>query len=279
MQQYLNLLNDVLNNGTWKQNRTGIETKYIPAAMIQHDMNKGFPLLTTKKMNLRNIATELEFFIKGESSKEWLKQKGCNIWNPWANPKKVPYANDEETKKKMLAEDDLGRIYGVQWRHWRTKEGEIDQLKNLIQTLLTNPLDRRMIVNAWNPGELDQMALPPCHFAFECISDGTYLDLNWYQRSSDLPVGVPYDLASYALLLELIAKTTKLIPRYITGFLSDVHIYEDQIELVRMQLERPPLSLPTLILADSLDIFNWYSEDHILYEYVSHPAIKYPVAV
>lgn len=184
--QYANLVREILS-APKKENRTGISTHAIACRSIRHDMADGFPLLTTKKMGMKNIAAELECFIKGFSSKKEFHERNCHIWDEWANPQKVPYGNDEATKKNMLAEDDLGRIYGVQWRDWM---GSIDQLKEIVDKLKTNPFDRRMIVNAWNPSELDQMALPPCHYSWQVIVTINHqgekvLNLTWNQRSVD----------------------------------------------------------------------------------------------
>jgi thymidylate synthase len=227
--QYASLVREILLSPK-KENRTGIDTYAIACRSIKHDMADGFPLLTTKKMGMKNIAAELECFIKGISSKKEFHERNCHIWDEWANPQKVPYGNDEATKAKMLAEDDLGRIYGVQWRDGKkyTKDEEtglykqesIDQLKNAINVLKYDPFGspgRRIIVNAWNPAELDQMALPPCHYAFQVIVTLNHqgekvLNLTWNQRSVDTMLGLPYNIASYALLLLLLAKETNMVP-------------------------------------------------------------------
>ena len=250
--------------------------------MIEFDMSTGkFPLLTTKKMGLKNICAELEMFIKGIANKEFLKERNCHIWDEWANPAKVPYGNDEATKAKMAAENDLGKIYGYQWNNFN--DSGINQLKNVIHTLQTNPTDRRMLVSAWNPQQLDQMALPPCHYCFQLLSNEGYVDLLWNQRSSDFPLGVPYDLASYAMLLTLICKQVKMKPGKVIGFFADSHIYVNQIDGVKEQLQREPMTPPSVEILNAEDpnwtIWDWKYTDFELKDYQSHPSIKFPVAV
>ena len=247
-------------------------------------MSEGFPLLTTKKMNLQNVAAELEFFIKGLRDKRWLQARGCHIWDPWCNPACVPYGTDEESKRKMREEPDLGRIYGVQWRKWMLDSEDsrnyIDQFANVVNMLQKNPLDRRMIVSAWNPQDMDCMALPPCHFAWQVISAGEVLDLIWDQRSCDYAIGVPYNLAQYALLLMLLAKHAGLVPRKVVGMLHDVHLYENQIALLQEeQLTRTPYFLPEVDLLHNGNIYDWKYNAILLRNYKFHPFIKYPVAV
>lgn len=284
MKQYLEILQKIVNEGVWKQNRTGIKTKSITGAMFEHDMKLGFPALTTKKLAFKTMAVELEGFIKGIYSKKWFQERGCHIWDSWCNPMKVPYGNDELSKSKMKEEDDLGRIYGVQWREWWKLVGheeyeKIDQFKMMIEKLKSNPLDRRNIVTAWNPLELDQMALVPCHYSFQVLSDGTNVDLLWNQRSNDFPLGNPFNIASYGLLLELIGKETGLIPNKLIGFLADVHIYENQYETVLEQLKREPLPLPKLEIKNFTNIFHWTHEQVSLIDYNHHPKLDYPIAV
>lgn len=284
MKAYLDGARQILIDGTWKPNRTGVRTKYISGLMLSHNMSEGFPLLTTKKMNLQNIAVELEFFIHGLRDKKWLQERGCHIWDPWCNPAIVPYSTDEETKKLMREEPDLGPIYGYMWRRWPTSDfnaagSQIDQFDNVVKMLQKNPLDRRMVVSAWNPEYLSNMALPPCHFAWQAISDGEKLDLIWDQRSCDYAVGVPYNLAQYALLLLLLAKHSGLRPNKVVGMLHDVHLYEDQIDLMYQQCERTPYFLPTLSVTHNGDIYSWQHNQVYLQNYKCHPFIKYPVAV
>ncbi|NLZ96944.1 MAG: thymidylate synthase, partial [Candidatus Magasanikbacteria bacterium] len=204
MQSYLNIVKKILAEGVEKTDRTGTGTIAIAGAMFEHNMADGFPLLTTKKMPFKVITAELEFFIKGITDKQWLIDRKCHIWDEWCNPKKVAYAHDEETKKKMVEERDLGAIYGFQWRHFNAPyqnydsdySGQgIDQLKKVIETIKTNPNDRRMLVMAWNPCMLDQMALPPCHYGFQITVLNGKLNLLWSQRSVDTMLGLPFNIA------------------------------------------------------------------------------------
>ena len=293
MKAYLDILREVFETGELDDNRTDTKAYRIPGAMFKHDMRTGFPLLTTKKINPQTVFTELEFFIKGLTDKQWLKEKKCNIWNEWCNPKKVAYANDEDAKQKMADENDLGRVYGAQWTGWLkyTVSGvdnrfgalysvsKINQLQNAIDTLKTNPKSRRNIVTAWNPAELDQMALPPCHFQFQLISNGEYVDLHWSQRSVDTFLGLPFNIASYALLLELIAKQVGMTPRYLIGHLADVHLYENHVEQSKLQLSRESFNLPKIVLPAISNIFEWNSTDWQLVDYQHHAFIKAPIAV
>lgn len=282
MKQYLDILERILNEGKIKHNRTGIDTLSISGSMIEFDMSSGkFPLLTTKKMGLKNICAELEMFIHGIADKTYLQERNCHIWDEWANPAKVPYGNDEETKAKMKSETDLGKIYGYQWNNFN--DSGINQLKNVIETLKTNPTDRRMIVSAWNPQQLGEMALPPCHYCFQLLSNDGYVDLLWNQRSSDFPLGVPYDLASYAMLLTLICKQVGMKPGKVIGFFADSHIYVNQIDMVKTQLERTPFESPSVEILNADDpnwtIWDWKYTDFELKNYNSHSALKAPVAV
>lgn len=281
MKQYLDLLKTILDNGTLKHNRTGVDTISYPCQFIRHDMRTGFPLLTTKKVGLKTVCGELEMFIKGEHSKKFLHERNVKIWNEWCNPQKVPYGHDEETQEKMREEDDLGEIYGVNWNNWNNTE--LNQLRNAIETLKTNPTDRRMIVSAWNPERLDHMALPPCHFCFQLISDGEYVDLLWNQRSLDTFLGGGFDLASYGMLLTLICHQVKMTPRFLAASFGDAHIYVNHIDQVKEQLLREPYPLPTvkILNADDPDwtIWDWKYTDFELLNYQCHPAIKAPIAI
>lgn len=282
MKQYLDILDRILKEGKLKHNRTGVDTLSISGSMIEFDMFTGkFPLLTTKKMGLKTICAELEMFIKGITSKKFLQDRKTGIWNAWCNPQKVPYSTDPEQQKLMAAEDDLGKIYGYQWNNFN--DSGINQLKNVIETLKTNPSDRRMLVSAWNPQQLGEMALPPCHYCFQLLSNDGYVDLLWNQRSSDFPLGVPYDLASYAMLLTLICQQVKMKPGKVIGFFADSHIYVNQIEGVKEQLKRTPLEQPSVKILNAEDpnwtIWDWKYTDFELLDYQSHPAIKFPVAV
>ena len=258
--------------------------------MFEHEMKDGYPLLTTKKTPFRLVATELEFFIKGITDKEWLKNKKNHIWDEWCNPKKVPYAHDENTKEKMMNERDLGAIYGFQWRHFNAKYENydsdysnqgIDQLKKVIETLKTNPSDRRMIVSAWNPCMLDQMALPPCHYLWQVVVVNNKLNLLWNQRSIDVMLGLPFNIASYALLLHLLAKETGYQEGRLVGFLADTHIYSNHIEGAKEQLTRNPnkYSLPKIETGNFSSIFDWTASDSKIIDYKSYPRIKFDIAV
>ena len=267
MKEYLNMLQKTLDTGVWTHNRTGIDTIAMSGYMFEHDMSEGFPLLTTKKMGLRTINAELEMFIKGIHNKKFLQERKCKIWDEWASPAIVPYGHDEETKAKMAAEPELGPIYGFQYRHfngdWRTDEGGVDQLKNVIDTIKKDPTSRRLIVSAWNPQQLGDMALPPCHMMYEilCYPDQNKMDLMWFQRSSDEFLGVPYDIASYAMLLTLIAKECGYTPGKLIGYFGSCHIYENQIAQVKEQLKRTPHKLPTVEITNWKSIWDWTYTD------------------
>ncbi|MEK7097364.1 MAG: thymidylate synthase, partial [Patescibacteria group bacterium] len=206
MQNYLNIVKKVLDEGVKKTNRTGTDTIAIAGAMFEHDMSKGFPLLTTKKMPYKVIASELEFFIKGITDKQWLQERNNHIWDEWAYPQKAPYAHDAESQKRMKEERDLGPIYGFQWRHFNAPYHSFDtdyasqgtdQLKRVVDKLKTDPNDRRMIVMAWNPLALQDMALPPCHYGFQVTVIDNKINLLWNQRSVDTMLGLPFNIASY----------------------------------------------------------------------------------
>jgi thymidylate synthase len=290
MRSYLGIVKNILENGTMKDNRTGTGAISIAGAMFEHDMSEGFPLLTTKKVPFRLVASELEFFIKGITDKEWLKQRNNHIWDEWANPKKAPYGHDEEAKKRMAEERDLGAIYGFQWRHWNAPYGNhifrcegtgIDQLKKIVDKLKKDPSDRRMIVSAWNPSMLDQMALPPCHYGFQVTVIDGKLNLLWNQRSVDTMLGLPFNIASYALLLHLLAKEAGLKEGRLIGFLADTHIYANHVEGAKEQLSRDPEKYPRpKIETESFkSIFDWKYEDTKLIGYESYPTIKFDIAV
>ncbi len=290
MKSYLDIVQNILNNGKEKTDRTGTGTLSVAGVMFEHDMSDGFPLLTTKKMPFKVIATELEFFIKGITDKEWLKERKCRIWDEWCNPKKVPYAHDEATKQKMAAERDLGAVYGFQWRHynapyhnWDTDySGQgVDQLQNLVDLLKKDPNSRRMIVNAWNPQQLDTMALPPCHYCFQVTVTGGKLNLMWNQRSIDVMLGLPFNIASYALLLHLLAKESGLEEGRLVGFLGDTHIYSNHLEGAKEQLTRDPGKYPLCKIETEnfTSIFDWTAGDTKKVGYESYDRIKFPIAV
>lgn len=285
MRSYLKMLDHILENGEWVDNRTGIRTKKVTGIMFEHSMRDGFPLLTTKQMYPKAGMVELEGFINGITDKQWYQERGCHFWDDWCNPKKVKYGHGEETKAKMKDENDLGPIYGYQWINFNgeyvatdKRYPGTDQLESIIDTLKTNPLDRRMICSAWNPAQLHQMALPPCHLMFQCLCNGKELDLIWYQRSCDMFLGVPYNIMSYALLLKLISDTTNKIPRKLIGVLADAHIYENHLDQVQEQLSRTPLPLPTLH-THVRNIFDWTHKDISIADYNHHEQIKAPIAV
>ncbi len=290
MQAYLDIVRTILEIGKPKTDRTGTGTIAVPGMMFQHDMADGFPLLTTKKMPFRLIASELEFFIKGITDKQWLLDRNNHIWDEWASPLKAPYGHDEVSKKRMLDERDLGPVYGFQWRHFGapyqsfdtdyTGQG-IDQLKRVVETLKTNPSDRRMIVNSWNAAVLNQMALPPCHYSWQVTVVDGRLNLLWNQRSVDTMLGLPFNIASYALLLHLLTKETGLTEGVLTGFLADVHIYTNHVTGAKEQLARDPntYSLPQIATEKFTSIFDWVYEDTALLNYQSHPKISFEIAV
>jgi thymidylate synthase len=289
-EQYLRIVKRILDEGEWKENRTGVRTLTIAGAAFEHDMTNGFPLLTTKKMGFKSIASELEFFIKGITDKKWLQERGNHIWDEWASPKLVPYGHSDETKRRMVEERDLGPVYGFQWRHFNapykghdadyTSQG-VDQLANLIQTLKKNPNDRRMIVSAWNPQQIGEMALPPCHYGFQTTVINDKLNLLWNQRSVDTMLGLPYNIASYALLLHLLAKETGLKEGKLWGFLGDVHIYENHLKGAKEQLSRDPSAFaqPTIETNNFPGLFGWKCTDTSIKNYKSFDKIEFEIAV
>jgi thymidylate synthase len=289
-QTYLNFLQYILDNGVKKEDRTGTGTISVFGYQMRFDLSKGFPLFTTKRTPFRLIASELLWFIKGDTNIRYLLKNNNHIWDEWAYPKKAPYGHSQNAKESMLNERDLGPIYGFQWRHFGaeydsyqtdyTNKG-YDQLKALVRTLKTNPYDRRMILSAWNPPFLDQMALPPCHYAFQLVVIDGALNLLWNQRSVDVMLGLPFNIASYALLLHLLAKEGGLKEGKLIGFLADVHIYVNHVDGAREQLSRNPCeyALPTVVTEPFTSIFEWTAQDTHLLNYVSHPTIKFQIAV
>lgn len=264
MQQYLDLLQYILDNGVEKSDRTGTGTKSCFGYQMRFDLQHGFPLVTTKKLHLKSIIYELLWFLKGETNIAYLKEHGVSIWNEWANEN-----------------GELGPVYGKQWRSWEGADGKIvDQISDLIKQIKANPDSRRLIVSAWNVADLSQMALMPCHTLFQFyVADGK-LSCQLYQRSADVFLGVPFNIASYALLTMMIAQVCDLEPGEFIHTFGDVHIYNNHIEQVNLQLSRKPLPLPTMKLNPSVkNIFEFAFEDFTLENYQSHPAIKAPVAV
>ncbi|WP_064091374.1 thymidylate synthase [Rossellomorea aquimaris] len=264
MKQYLDLCKHVLENGTIKEDRTGTGTISTFGYQMRFDLNEGFPMLTTKKLHLKSIVHELLWFLKGDTNVKYLQENGVRIWNEWA---------DEQ--------GELGPVYGHQWRSWPGANGEtIDQITNLIHTIKQNPDSRRMIVSAWNVSDVENMALPPCHCLFQFyVADGK-LSCQLYQRSADVFLGVPFNIASYALLTMMVAQVCDLeVGEFIHTF-GDVHIYQNHLDQVKLQLSREPKSLPTLkINSDIKDLFGFSFEDFSLEEYNPHPHIKGAVSV
>lgn len=282
MKTYLELVKNVLENGKIKANRTGTRALTIAGAMLQHDMSLGYPLLTTKKMAFKAMKVELEFFIKGLHDKQWLQERGCKIWNEWASPEAIPSGlSEEERKAQQIQEHELGPIYGVQWRDFGGKSTDkgVDQLKLVVEKLKSDPNDRRMLVSAWNPLEINSMALPPCHVLFHLVHIDGVLNLTWFQRSCDVMLGIPFNLSSYALLLHLLCLDSGFTPGLVTGMLSDVHIYEDHLEGAKTQIKREPLTLPQVKTDNFTSLFNWQYSDTQLLDYQSHEKISFPIAV
>lgn len=264
MQQYLDLCKHVLENGIMKEDRTGTGTISTFGYQMRFDLSKGFPLLTTKKLHVKSIIYELLWFLKGDTNVKYLQEHGVRIWNEWA---------DEN--------GDLGPIYGHQWRSWGTRDGKtIDQISELIEQIKTNPNSRRLIVSAWNVGEIEEMALPPCHCLFQFYVANGKLSCQLYQRSADIFLGVPFNIASYSLLTMMIAQVCGLEAGEFVHTLGDAHIYKNHIEQVKLQLTRKPYALPKMkINPDVKDIFSFQYEDFELVDYVAHPHIKGEVSV
>jgi len=261
--QYLTLLRDILDNGVRRDDRTGTGTLGVFGRQIRFDLARGFPLLTTKKLHLRSILVELLWFLRGDTNIAWLQENGCSIWNEWA---------DES--------GDLGPVYGKQWRSWATPNGEtIDQITRLVEGLKTNPNSRRHIVSAWNPGDIDDMALPPCHCLFQFfVADGK-LSCQLYQRSADVFLGVPFNIASYALLTLMVAQVCGLEPGEFVHTFGDAHLYLNHVEQAELQLTRQPLPLPVMTITPRDDLFAYQPADFVLSDYAPWPHIKAAVAV
>jgi thymidylate synthase len=286
-QVYGQVVDKILQEGKRKSNRTATDTLSVSGCMLEYPMQNGFPLLSTKKMAWKTIRVELEGFIRGVTSKAWFQERGCKIWNEWCSPAKVPYGHDEATLAAMAAEEDLGPIYGFQWRNFNGRydpeaaafSGGIDQLQRAIQELKSNPNSRRIIVNSWNPQQLDEMALVPCHYSYQLLCNDGVLDLLWNQRSCDVFLGIPFNIASYALLLELIAKECEMKAGKLIGFLGDAHIYVNHLDQLEEQMNRNPFAPPTLKLEGYDSIFDWEWKHATLDGYQCHSAIKGEVAV
>lgn len=264
MKQYLDLLRHILENGHRKNDRTGTGTISSFGYQTRFDLGEGFPLVTTKKVHLKSIIHELLWFLRGDTNVRYLQERGVRIWNEWAGP-----------------DGDLGHIYGYQWRSWPTTDGEhVDQIAQAVHDIRHNPDSRRIIVSAWNAGELDKMKLPPCHAFFQFYVNDGRLSLQLYQRSADSFLGVPFNIASYALLTMMMAQVTGLEPGEFIHTFGDLHIYTNHLEQVHLQLTREPRPLPKMIInPDVKDIFSFRYEDFRLEGYDPWPAIKGEVSV
>ena len=264
MRQYLDLLQDVLEHGVDRGDRTGTGTRAVFGRQVRFDLDAGFPALTTKKLHWKSIVVELLWFLRGDTNIAFLHEHGVTIWDEWA---------DEN--------GELGPVYGKQWRSWPDGRGEaIDQMARLVEGLKTNPNSRRHIVSAWNPAEIDEMALPPCHCLFQFHVAGAKLSCQMYQRSADIFLGVPFNIASYALLTHMLAQATGLKPGEFVLTLGDTHLYHNHFEQARRQLDREPGRLPRLRLnANVRDLFSFRLEDIQLENYVAEPTIRAPIAV
>lgn len=303
MKQYLNLLQHIMENGSDKSDRTGVGTRSVFGYQMRFDLQKGFPLLTTKKVFLKGIIHELIWFLKGESNIKYLVDNGVNIWNEWPFQKyleqnglaeKFPkYSEQWHEKMKEYVENvknnekfaakwgELGPVYGVQWRKWKTNDGrEIDQIQQIIDTIKKNPDSRRIILSAWNVADIDSMALPPCHLLFQFYVSNGKLSCQLYQRSADTLLGVPFNIASYALLTMMIAQACDLEAGEFVHTIGDAHIYNFHFDQVKEQLSREPRELPTMkINPEVKNIFDFKYEDFTMENYNPHPAIKAPIAV
>jgi len=263
-QQYLDLLAELLERGARKSDRTGTGTLSLFGRQMRFSLGESFPLLTTKKLHLKSIIYELLWFLRGDTNVKWLQERGVTIWDEWA---------DEN--------GNLGPVYGYQWRHWRTPDGgEVDQIKLLIKNLVAKPDSRRHLVTAWNPADVDRMALPPCHALFQFyVADGR-LSCQMYQRSADVFLGVPFNIASYALLTLMVAQVTGLKPGEFVLTLGDAHLYLNHLEQAKEQLSRAPRAFPKMRLNREVkDLFAFRYEDFALESYDPHPSIKAPIAV
>jgi thymidylate synthase len=264
MKQYLDLLDHVLKNGEEKSDRTGTGTISVFGYQMRFDLQKGFPLMTTKKIHTRSVIHELLWFISGDTNIRYLQENGVRIWNEWAD-----------------ADGNLGPVYGSQWRSWPVAGGgSIDQLQQVVESIRKNPDSRRHLVTAWNPGEIGKMALPPCHILFQFYVAGGRLSCQLYQRSADIFLGVPFNIASYSFLLLMMASVTGLKPGEFIHTLGDAHIYLNHLDQVKLQLSREPMALPGVSVNSGVkDITGFRYEDFIIENYQSHPAIKGDISV
>tara|TARA_B100001250_G_C19809700_1_gene795177 strand:- start:2792 stop:3586 length:795 start_codon:yes stop_codon:yes gene_type:complete len=264
MQQYLGLLDHIIGNGIKKSDRTGVGTLSTFGYQTRFNLSEGFPLVTTKKLHLKSVIYELLWFLKGDSNIEYLNKNGVSIWDEWADNN-----------------GNLGKIYGVQWRKWENEKNVfIDQIQNLIDSLRNNPDSRRHIVSAWNVGQIDQMALPPCHCLFQFYVANNKLSCQLYQRSADAFLGVPFNIASYSLLLHMIAHVMNFDVGEFVYTIGDLHLYSNHIEQAKIQLKRNPYELPKLVIKrDVKDIFSFKYDDFEILNYISHPHISGKIAV
>ncbi len=264
MRQYLDLLEHALTHGVEKRDRTGTGTRSLFGYQMRFDLSEGFPLLTTKKLHLKSIIYELLWFLRGETNVRWLQERGVSIWDEWAD-----------------GNGELGPVYGAQWRSWPARDGgTIDQIKNLIRDIKANPDSRRLIVTAWNPADIPDMALPPCHCLFQFYVANGKLSCQLYQRSADIFLGVPFNIASYALLTLMVAQVTGLQPGEFIHSFGDAHLYLNHLDQAREQLSRKPQALPVMRLNPAVkDIFDFQFEDFTLENYQPQPSIKAPIAV
>ncbi|MGE3260200.1 MAG: thymidylate synthase [Bacteriovoracia bacterium] len=264
MQSYQDLLRLLLEKGVRKEDRTGTGTLSLFGHQTRYDLSAGFPALTTKKLHMRSIIHELLWFLSGETNIKYLRDHGVTIWDEWADQ-----------------DGNLGPVYGSQWRHWKRPDGsEVDQIKNLVEAIKKNPDSRRLVVSAWNPGEIEKMALPPCHAFFQFYVANGKLSCQLYQRSADVFLGVPFNIVSYSLLTMMMAQVTGLGVGDFVHTLGDAHLYLNHVDQARLQLSREPRALPKMkINPDVKDIFSFKFEDFQLENYDPHPAIKAPIAV
>ncbi|MFC7488091.1 thymidylate synthase [Knoellia sp. CPCC 206453] len=263
MRQYHDLLNRILDEGVDKADRTGTGTRSVFGHQMRFDLSQGFPVVTTKRLHLKSIIGELLWFLRGDTNVGWLQERGISIWDEWA---------DEN--------GDLGPVYGHQWRSWPTPDGrQVDQIAKVIEGIRTNPDSRRHIVSAWNVADVDDMALPPCHALFQFYVSNGKLSCQLYQRSADVFLGVPFNIASYALLTMMVAQLTDLEPGEFVHTLGDAHLYSNHLEQARLQLTREPRDLPTMCIAPRTAIDDFDLDDFELVGYDPHPGIKAPIAV
>jgi thymidylate synthase len=261
--QYLDLLSDILENGARRSDRTGVGTLGVFGRQMRFDLAQGFPLLTTKKLHRKSIILELLWFLRGDTNVRWLQERGVTIWDEWADPT-----------------GELGPVYGKQWRSWAAPDGRvIDQIAAVVQSLKANPDSRRHIVSAWNPAEVEDMALPPCHCLFQFFVAEGKLSCQLYQRSADVFLGVPFNIASYALLTLMMAKVCGYEPGEFVHTLGDAHLYLNHLDQARLQVGREPLPLPAMRIADKDDLFAFDYEDFKLEGYQAHPSIAASIAV